>query len=89
MLITNWYEKQAKGESEIKPPWQGGTSRGKKSNLKRFAKHHQVKQCIQIKSSKTGRHFRKRSLFEDTAVKCPKFKGRNACISIRILLNST
>lgn len=87
-LETGMRNKQ-KGKSEIKP-WQGETSGGKKkSNLKRVAKHHQVNQYIQIKSSKMERHFRERSLFEDTAVKCPKFKGRNACMNIRILLNST
>lgn len=78
-----------KKKSEIKQ-WQGGTFGGERwSNLKRFAKHHQANQYIQIKSSKMGRNFRKKSLFEDTAIKCPKFEGRNAYINIRSLLNST
>lgn len=77
-----------KGKSEIEP-WQGGTSEGKNLILRDLQNIIKSTNIFKSKSSKMGRHFRKRSLFEDTAVKCPKFKGRNACISRRILLNST
>lgn len=78
-----------KGKTAVKQ-WEGGSIGGERcSNLKRFVKHHRATQYIQIKSSEMERRFTKWSLFEDIAIKCPKFERIIAYINIRSLLNPT